>query len=156
LVLSVSTPLPAGEVESPSSLRRRQSVLRVLCQIGVRPNDWSSLRGLLGEEDTELVVLTCVLAVKSGILEASRPGVARLLAVAGDAPWYLMEDIVQCLQGWYEFARPSIESEIERRRNAPLAARMNDQTLRVLLRVQDSTRSRRPVEEAERKRADEP
>jgi len=156
LILSATTPLPAGDLESSSSLRRRQSALRVLVRIGVRPEDWPMLRGLLEEHDPEIVTLTCVLAVQNGISEAARPGVARLLAVAGRAPWVLLEDIVDSLRSWYDLAKTAIATEVERRMQAPPAVRIQDQTLRVLLRVQASAGSRNSVDQAVRERADEP
>jgi hypothetical protein len=155
LILSATTPLPAKDLESPSSLRRRQSVLRVLVQIGVRAEDWPMLRGLLEEEDPEIVTLTCLLAVKSGIAEAAGPGAARLLSIAGRAPWFLLEDIVDCLRSWRESAKSAIAAEVERRMQAPPEVRIQDQTLRVLLRVLAST-GRSPLEKAAREPADEP
>jgi len=156
LILSATTPLPAGDLELPSSLRRRQSALRVLARIGICAEDWPMLRGLLEEEDPEIVTLVCVLAVQSGISEAASPGAARLLSVAGRAPWFLLDDIVDCLRSWYELAKTAIAAEVESRMHAPAAVKIQDQTLRVLLRVQASADRRSLVDEAGRDRVDEP
>jgi hypothetical protein len=140
LMLSATTSLPAGDAESPSSLLRRRSVIRVLAGIGIRREDWPRLRSLLQEEDAEIVVLACVVAVHSGIPEAKEPGISRLLAVCGTAPWFVLEDVVECLLAWFDAARPAIEGEIERRMSAPLAERVQDQCLRLLLRVRAAAR----------------
>ena len=135
LILSATTTLPAGDLESPSSLRRRQSALRVLGEIGIRREDWPVLRPMLREEDPEIVVRICALAVKAGILDDREAVIAHLLAVSETAPWFLQEDIVECLRAWFEGARPAIEAEIEHRMKAPETDRVRDQCLRLLLRV---------------------
>ena len=135
LIYSATPTLPAGDLESPSSVRRRQSALRVLAVTGIRGEDWPVLRPLLQEEDSEIVARTCVLAVNAGILDDREAVIARLLAISGTAPWFLQEDIVDCLLARFEVARPAVEAEIERRMKAPEAERVRDQCLRLLLRV---------------------
>ncbi len=135
LILSASARLPSGGDESPSSLRRRRSVLNVLAEIGIRERDWPGLRGLLEEDDPEIVVRVCGLAVKTGIREAASRGAERLIGIAGHAQWFLLEDIAACLLAWFDTAHTAIEREVERRMAQPEAMRVQDQTLRLLLRV---------------------
>jgi hypothetical protein len=135
LILSAATKLPADDAETPSGLRRRQSVLRVLGEIGIRFQDWLRLFPLTWEANSEIVVRSCALAVGAGILNDRQGVIARLIAVAGEAPWFLQEDIEECLLACFETARPDIEAEIAHRIMAPDIDRARDQCLRVMLRV---------------------
>jgi len=135
LLLSVATKLPVDDAETPSSLRRRQSILRVLKEIGIRLQDWPRLFPLIWEEDSEIVVRSCALAVSVGILNDRQGVIARLIAVAGEAPWFLQEDIEECLLVCFDTARPDIEAVVVRAMKAPKIERVRDQRLRVMLRV---------------------
>jgi hypothetical protein len=135
LLLSATIALPRGAPETPSSLRRRQSVLRVLAELGIRPDDWPRLRELVWEPDPEIAIRTCALAVQAGLREDREAVIGRLVAVAGQAPWFLQEDIVACLLSWFDAARPLIEAEIARRARAPEIEQAQDQCLRLLRRV---------------------
>ncbi len=46
-VQAATEALPSAEDEAPSSLRRRQSVLRVLNELRVSAGDWEQLRAFL-------------------------------------------------------------------------------------------------------------
>ncbi len=135
VILSATTPLPEKDAETPSSLRRRQSALHVLSCIGILQEDWPSLRGLLQEEDPDIVVRCCELAVAARILNDRETAAARLIAISGTAPWFLQEDLVECLVAWFDAARTAIEAEVSRRMMAPEIDRVRDQCLRLLLRV---------------------
>lgn len=135
LIASAAIRLPSAETETPSSLRRRQSVLRVLKDTGIEVRDWPRLRPLLDEPDPEIAVGACVLAVRCGARDDAGAVVERLIGIAGCAPWFLLEDIASCLLAWRDEARSRMEAEIARRMRAPEAGRVQDQTLRLLLRV---------------------
>lgn len=135
IILSATTCLPDRDTETPSSLRRRQSALRALSSIGIRQVNWPNLRGLLQEEDPEIVLRCCALAVNGGILDDREAVVARLIAISGKAPWFLQEEVVECLLAWFDAARPAIEAEVGRRMMAAEIDRVRDQCLRLLLRV---------------------
>jgi hypothetical protein len=141
LILSAITPLPKDDIETPSSLRRRQSALHVLAAIGIRREDWPRLGSLVLEEDPEIVTYSCMLAVKAGAVDGRDTVIARLIAISGKAPWFLQDDIVECLVAWFDTAQPAIQSEIERRMRAPEIARVRDQALRLLLRVRRRAQS---------------
>jgi hypothetical protein len=135
VILSAMIPLPGKDAETASSLRRRQSALHALSSIGIRQEDWPGLRGLLQEEDPEIVIRCCVLAVAARILDDREAVVARLIAMAGKAPWFLQEDLVECLVTWFDAARIAIAEEVSRRMMAPEIDRVRDESLRLLLRV---------------------
>lgn len=142
LILSATTTLPAGGLETPSSLRRRQSTLRVLSEIDIRREDWPKILPLITEADAEIAVRASVILVKARAVEAQKPVIARLIAAAGAAPWFLQEDIVECLLAWFDTAQPDIEAEVACRMKAPESDRVRDQCLRLLLRVMRRHRRR--------------
>lgn len=135
LILSAGIRLPAGKVESPSSLRRRRSVLRVLVAMGIEPEDWTHLRSLLDETDPEIVTLVASLAAQVGSIGDQTALIEKLIGVSGHAPWFLLDEIAGCLLAWWDAARLPVEKEIRRRMGAPERERVTDQCLRLLLRV---------------------
>jgi len=135
LLLSADFRLPVGRPESPSSLRRRQSALRVLAAVGIRPEEWPRLQRLVEEEDPEIAVRACVLAAHAGIREAAGEAVPRLVGLAPRTPWFLQDEIIECLLAWWDEARPLVEEEVERRMTAPEAERVQDRGLRLFLRA---------------------
>ena len=135
LILSAANRLPRFEPETPSSLRRRQAAIRILSEIGIEPEDWPALEPLLRDEDPEIAVRICSLAVKTNIVEAQDQGIPRLIELSGVTPWYLNEDVVQCLLAWRGRAWPAMEREVEQRLRAPKVYQVQDQTLRLLRRV---------------------
>jgi len=135
LILSAGVRLPVGHAESASSLRRRRSVLRVLTAIGVEPEDWPRLRTLLEETDAEIVTLTATLAIQAGATGDQETVIERLISVSSYAPWFLLEEITECLLAWWDAARLRVEQEIGRRMAVPEFERVSDQCLRLLWRV---------------------
>jgi HEAT repeat protein len=135
LIRSANTPLPGPGAESPSSLRRRRSALRVLASIGAAPTDWPALRGLLRDQDPEIVALCGSLAVQAGVGADREEIIRRLIEAGADAPWFVQEDIADALVAWFDDARPAIEAEIARRMGKPEAERVQDRLLRLLLHV---------------------
>jgi hypothetical protein len=135
LLLSAATPRPSPSAETPSSLRRRQSALRVLARLGAAPADWPALRPLTADEDHEIAVRACSFAVQLAAPGEFPAIAARLIELSALAPWDLLDDIAASLTVLFPHVRPAIELEITRRLQAPPAARLRDQTLRILLRV---------------------
>lgn len=135
LLLSATFRLPVGRPESPSSLRRRQSALKILAAEGVYKEEWPQLRELVHEEDPEIAVRACGLAARAGIREAAGEAVPRLVELAGVAPWFLQDEIIDCLLAWWDEARPVVEAEVARRMAAPEAERVRDRALRLFLRA---------------------
>lgn len=135
LALSAVTPLPSSFLESPSSLERRRSAVRLLNEIGADAERWQTLRELTQEPDAELVVG----ASKLGINVASREDrliiVRRHSELLSSAPWHLQEDIESLLVALKDESAQEIESEITWRMEQPEEVRASDQRLQALFRV---------------------
>jgi HEAT repeat protein len=139
LVLSAITPLPSAEAESPSSLRRRRSVLGLLAEGGISPQDQAALRPLLSNMDPEIVVRTSQLLAPGAGPEDRSTIAHRLIEVLPSADWFLHQDIEGCLISMFDQAAPAIEREMSRRMALPERERVADPALRVLLRVRRET-----------------
>ncbi len=132
LALSAETPLPNAEMESPSSLRRRRSALRLLGELGIGPDDWPALAPLVEEDDPEIVTGGARLAL--AVHRGERNRIAhRLLAILPGAPWYLRDEVADCLAALAPESGPLVEAEIAARLRRP--KRAGDTALPTLLHV---------------------
>lgn len=134
LVQAAMTPFPDSLLETPASLQRRRSALRLLSSLGISAASWQVLRGLLAEPDAELVVA----AAKLGIGVASTADRAlmarRLLKLLAASPWHLLADIEETLLSLRPKASGEVGREIARGLKQQDAGVL-DLRLRALLRL---------------------
>jgi len=135
LVRSAMTPHPHSGLETPSSLERRRSAVRLLNLVGISAVHWQTLRPLLDASDAALVVEAAKLGMRLGIKEDRRRMARRLIELLSSAPWHLRADIVESLVNLKQEAAGEIEAEITRRLKQPEDLRAQDMCLRALLRV---------------------
>lgn len=136
LVLSAVTLRPGPFVESPSSLERRRSAIRLLNGIGIAPQHWQTLRRLLDEPDEELVVGASKLGMSIASREDRRAISHRLIGLVALAPWHLQEDIEDILTALKDESAGEIAGEVAQRNKQPEDLRARDERLRALLRIQ--------------------
>jgi len=140
LALSAATPLPNAGEETPSSLRRRRSVLGLVAEIGVERRNWAELRPLLAESDPELLARLAQIA--SYVADPTdRASVAvGLVGALGRLPWFVWEEAEEALVALAPQSVPAIDAELIRRSlKAPLV-RARDEVLRTLLRMKTTIR----------------
>lgn len=135
LVLSAVTPLPNALAESTSSLRRRRSVLELLTELKIRPEDATVLRPLAESGDPEIVVFAVRLVAPFASPEERSRLARRLLDVLFAAGWFLQEDIENCLVMLGAQARALMDAEVERWMNLPEEERMASGAFQSLLRA---------------------
>lgn len=140
LVLSAVTPLPNADEETPSSLCRRRSALRLLTVIGVERQSWAELRQLLSECDPELVARLARIA-SSVANPSDRVSVAaNLVATLGRLPWFVSKEAEEALVALAPESVPAIDAELFRRSSKPPLVRACDEVLRTLLRLKTTLR----------------
>ena len=140
LVLSAVTPLPSADEETPSSLCRRRSALRLLTVIGVEPQSWEELRQLLAERDPELLARLAQ-TTSSVANPGDRVAVAvGLVAALGRMPWFVWKEAEEALVALAPESMPAIDAELFRRSSKAPLARAADEVLRTLLRLKTMLR----------------
>lgn len=135
LALSAVTPLPSASLESPFSLERRRSALRLLNKIGITVEHWRILRRLIHELDDELMVGASRLGIRFAAREGRLTIAHRLAERLSSAPWHLQEDIENLLVALKDECAQEIDGEIARRMDQSEDLRARDERLRALLRV---------------------
>ena len=140
LLLSAVTPLPNADEETPSSLCRRRSVLRLLTEIGVDCQHWGELRPLLAEQDPELLGRLAQIAasVEDPVDRASAAGV--LVRSLGRLPWFVWKEAEEALVALAPESVPAIDAELSRRSSKAPLVRASDEVLRMLLRLKKTLR----------------
>lgn len=135
LVSSALMPLPNPSQESPSSLERRRSALRLLNEIGMASDHWHRLRRLILESDAELFVLAARLGAGIASVEDRIAIAHKLLGLLSAAPWHLQEDMANVLSVLKDESTREIDDEIGLRMQQPENVRAQDDRLRALLGV---------------------
>ena len=132
---SAVTPNPGPSGETPSSLERRRSAVRLLHMIGISARHWKILRGLIHESDSVLVVEAAKLGTGFASEEDRRLMAHRLIEFLSATSWHLAKDIEENLVALKREAAGEIAAEIARRLEQPEDIRAVDSGLRALLRV---------------------
>jgi hypothetical protein len=131
--LRISDPL--GVYESPSSLCRRRSILKLLLQMKLSAPDWKLLSPLLYDDDPEITARASAIALSAGGYDDKRRAVQRLLDVLPQVDWLLQGDIEDWLTQSAAISYSAVVKEIGRREAAVRGMRSTDNVLRILLEV---------------------
>lgn len=135
LVQAAVTPFPDSALETPTSLKRRRSAVRILSSIGISAAPWQILRGLIQESDAELVVEAAKLGVRVASKEDRALMARRLIKLLSSTSWHLLADIEETLVALKDEAASEIGKEIARCLEPREGATVIVMRLRALLRV---------------------
>jgi len=135
LIEAARTPDPSRREESPSSLARRRSALRILASLWPKAETWLKVQPLLRDEDAEIAVSAAAIALKLGADTDKDLAVQRLIQVLPGANWLLQSEIESCLLEYFPVAGPFIHREIRQRTQLAASQRAKDATLCLLLNV---------------------
>ncbi|MBI5244665.1 MAG: hypothetical protein HY922_13435 [Elusimicrobia bacterium] len=98
LVDAALSAAPSKEGESPSSLRRRRSAMRLLAEMKLAAREvWPRLSRMLEESDPDLLVSAAQMAAGAGSPAERGQAMRSLLAAWPSADWRLQEQIGGCL-----------------------------------------------------------
>jgi hypothetical protein len=132
---SAVTPSPSYSMETPGSLERRRSAVRLLNSIGISAAQWRILRPLVQEPDTVLAVEAVKLGIRVASTEDRALMAQRLIEALSSAPWHLRLDIEKSLLLLKSEAADEVDKEIAQRLDQPEDVRILDTRLKALLRV---------------------
>lgn len=135
LLDAARTPDPSRRDESPASLVRRRSALRLIASFPGTPETWPKIEPLLMDDDVEIAVSAATLALKLGDDANKRLAVRRLIDVLPAANWLIQSEIEGLLLENFSFASGLIQQEIQKRSNIPRTHWSKEITLRLLLNV---------------------
>ncbi|MGA2903338.1 MAG: hypothetical protein ABSD98_05885 [Candidatus Korobacteraceae bacterium] len=110
LIENVRSPEPSRSEESPTSLRRRQSAVRLLAEQGVDASVWPSLEFLLHESDEWLQSCGAEIAFR---MNRHEPALRILLSRLTSNDWVLVDEIAQFLGQHLSAARQVIVRELQ-------------------------------------------
>ncbi len=110
LVECVRSPEPSRTEESPTSLRRRQTAIRILAEQGIEAPAWPSLEFLLHERDAWLQSCAAEIALRLGRTE---PALRILVSHLTSTDWVLVDEIAQFLPQHLSVARETIIRQLE-------------------------------------------
>jgi hypothetical protein len=123
--------------ENSSSLQRRRWVLRILLDQALSEQDWMRLRGLLEEDDSEIVITTARIGLRVAQMPDRLGAVRRLIEMLPRADWFLRTDARAALAEHFDIAREEIEDEIAQRTTTPSKDLALDVVLRLLINLRN-------------------
>ncbi len=135
LMVTARTPLPSADHETPTSLCRRRSALRLLAQLRVSAEEWHTLSPMADDRDPEISARVNRIALAAPDESGRKRAASRLIGMLPNAPWFLQIEIEGWLLEYSDITRGVIEDEIAARRLAADAGGSTDDVLPRLLRL---------------------
>jgi hypothetical protein len=120
LIKAAGTPHPSATAETPSSVCRRRSALRLLSDLRLSPPDWQELAPALHDRDPEISVRAGFFALLAADPEDKDCALRRLLEVLPEANHSLQREIESRLLRHFASDQDARAEEIARR---PLPAK---------------------------------
>lgn len=140
LLVKAARQVISEENEKPSERQRRRSVVRILADMVLTEEDWKELKPLLQDGDHEIKITIGEMAV-DWAPPIERQEAARLLIHSlNSAHWFLQIRIQQCLRRNYGVLHELIAHETKVRRLAAQGEPLTDQVLRILEKLQSTTK----------------
>lgn len=131
LLDAAGLPSPSGDYETPSSLYRRRSALRLLAGLTLSAEDWGILSPLAVAPDPEIAARANQIALTVADGSEKRLAAHRLIEMLLDTSWFLQIEIESWLADQPDISREVVDEEIDRRR-ASAGGRPPDDMLRRL------------------------
>lgn len=130
------SPHPSVDHETPSSLTRRRSALRLLAELEISAEDWRLLSPLADAPDPEIAARANRIALAVAVENGQELAARRLINMLPEASWFLQIEIESWLAKHSEISQIEISAEIARRRIAADGHGSIDDLLRRLLVLQ--------------------
>jgi HEAT repeat protein len=112
------------ESESPSSVRRRRSALRLLTEMALAHGFWRQLQDLIDDPNDAIAATACMAAIECGTEPQKQRAIQTLIRLLDTSDWLLRSEIERSLARNFEISRSAICEALARDPAAiPLRAR---------------------------------
>ena len=119
LVEAARTPDPSRELETPSSLLRRQTALRILADAKVDVQHWPRIEALLHDSDHGIAASVARVALQVAPASEHKHAFARMIQALEFADWFVKTEVEDALVDHFTKVREFIAVEITRRSRLP-------------------------------------
>lgn len=137
LLDAARTPYPSASHETPSSICRRRSALRLLAELNLSAEALHDLSALAHDRDPEIAARWNRVMLANAEEYGKKLAARRLIEALPNAAPFLQMEIEEWLLWRSEIARTTLDEEIARRRLATAAGRPTDMAVRLLLAVRN-------------------
>lgn len=135
LVVTTLTPLPSIDYETPTSLCRRRSALRLLTRLSLSVEECHMISPMADYRDPEIAARANRIALTAPDENERKRAAGRLIRMLPDAPWFLQIEIEGWLLEYPGTAREAIDEEIAALQSAVDAGGSTNDVLPRLLRM---------------------
>lgn len=135
LMEAAVAPVLSEDYESPSTLLRRRSAIRLLAELTVTTEEWSEIEHLLYDNDPEISILAACIALDVASLENKSVAVRTLLEKIPHVNWCVRVEIEDCLMKHYGIIQKELTDEIVEREKRSVREDSSDPVLWVLRRI---------------------
>jgi hypothetical protein len=142
LIDAARTPDPSGSYESPSSIFRRRSALKLVSKLAMSPADWDQLAALLRDRDPEIVARTAWVGLEAGNGQDKQHAARCLMDALPRVDWLLQAEIESWLFENFDVAQETIVEEVTRRQADTRETQARDNVLRLLMAVLEAKKVR--------------
>ncbi len=142
LIRAAVTPRLSGDGETPSSLLRRRSAVRLLAEFGIAPDRWGLLRQLLEEADGGILTAMFRIAARAAGAKDKELLGRHIIKAIESTDWYSRTEMENALIEFFDVIKPIVEEEIAlRHRKTDKDETIVDPLLTTLLRVKHRAES---------------
>ncbi|MGH7780771.1 MAG: hypothetical protein ACREQR_13180 [Candidatus Binataceae bacterium] len=104
--------VPSPEYESPSSVRRRRSALRLLVEMGLAQTFWGRLEPLVFDPNENIAAIAGGVAIGFGSEAQRQTAATRLVALLQVADWLLRSEIEGYLISHFYSAKTAVDEAL--------------------------------------------
>jgi len=105
-------PMPSPADETPSSVRRRRSAIRLLTEIHLEERYWPRLEHLMSDHDDAIASIACRIALERRMQEQQGRAVATLLLLSNTSDWLLRDEIQSSLVSHFRLVEAAVKPEL--------------------------------------------
>lgn len=135
LLEAIRQPEPSFQDEAPSSSLRRKSAVRILAAMEWTPDQWPAISAILGDDDPEIFIPVCEIALRVAEPDVKDMAVTRLINNISRTRRQEHQEIEDILVKHFDVAQRQIMDKIAELSSNPNTSSFLDPTLEALLLI---------------------